>query len=170
MKDTEKRTEQITVRVSKNEKELLKSKAKAKGMSMTNLFLLSAVESKNTAKYQPILKGLAEIKKKLNVLLQKDSNEMLYDLLDKVNMVADTVCETIRNKDGGFSLKDYKTTKNLKDYPAALTVKETAEILRVSSATVYKMIRHRTLPAVKVGREKRIPKVTLKKLLNKGIA
>lgn len=48
--------------------------------------------------------------------------------------------------------------KQLKDYPAALTVKETAEILRVSTKLVYRMIKDKTLPATKVGREKRIAK------------
>lgn len=48
--------------------------------------------------------------------------------------------------------------KQLKDYPAALTVKETAEILRVSTKLVYRIIRDKTLPATKVGREKRIAK------------
>lgn len=170
MKNTEKRTEQITVRVSKNEKELLKSKAKSKGMSMTNLFLLSAINSKENTKYQPILESLVQIKENLNALLQRDNNEMLYDLLDKVNAIAETMYEIIRNKKGEFVLKDYKTNKNLKDYPAALTVKETAEILRLSTATVYKMIRHSTLPAVKVGKEQRIPKVMLKRLFNKNSA
>lgn len=48
--------------------------------------------------------------------------------------------------------------KQLKDYPAALTVKEAAEILRVSTKLVYRMIKEKTLPATKVGREKRIAK------------
>ena len=48
--------------------------------------------------------------------------------------------------------------KQLKDYPAALTVKEAAEILRVSTKLVYRMIKEKTLPVTKVGREKRIAK------------
>lgn len=51
--------------------------------------------------------------------------------------------------------------KELRSYPAALTVAETAEILRVSTKTVYKMIKENTLPAVKVGRENRIAKSNL---------
>ncbi len=49
-------------------------------------------------------------------------------------------------------------TKSLSDYPAALTAAETAEILRVSIKTVYKLIKDKNLPAVKVGRENRIAK------------
>lgn len=48
--------------------------------------------------------------------------------------------------------------KELRCYPAALTAAEVAEILRVSTKTVYKLIKEKTLPAVKVGRENRIAK------------
>ena len=48
--------------------------------------------------------------------------------------------------------------KELKDYPTALSVEEVAQILRVSSKTVYKIIRNQELPAVKIGREYRIAK------------
>lgn len=44
-------------------------------------------------------------------------------------------------------------SKELKDYPAALSVEEVAQILRVSTKTVYKIIRNQELPAVKIGRE-----------------
>lgn len=52
--------------------------------------------------------------------------------------------------------KEY--AKNLRSYPDALTVKEAAEILRVCTKTVYKIINSRELPAVKIGREMRIAK------------
>lgn len=52
--------------------------------------------------------------------------------------------------------KEYE--KSLCKYPAALTAAEVAEILRVSIKTVYKLIKEKTLPAVKVGRENRIAK------------
>ena len=51
--------------------------------------------------------------------------------------------------------------KELRCYPAALTAAEVAEILRVSTKTVYKLIKEKTLPAVKVGRENRIAKSQL---------
>ena len=37
-------------------------------------------------------------------------------------------------------------TKSLKEYPAALTVKELAEILRVSTKTVYKLLKEGASP------------------------
>ena len=51
--------------------------------------------------------------------------------------------------------------KELRCYPAALTAAEVAEILRVRTKTVYKLIKEKTLPAVKVGRENRIAKSQL---------
>ena len=55
--------------------------------------------------------------------------------------------------------KEYE--KSLCKYPTALTVAEVSEILRVSTKTVYKLIKEKTLPAVKVGRENRIAKSQL---------
>lgn len=52
-------------------------------------------------------------------------------------------------------------SRQLKDYPAALTVAEVAEILRVSTKTVYNMIKSEKLFAVRVGREHRIAKSNL---------
>lgn len=46
----------------------------------------------------------------------------------------------------------------LKDYPTALTVDEVAEILRISTKTIYKLIDEKALSAVKVGRAFRITK------------
>ena len=51
--------------------------------------------------------------------------------------------------------------KELRCFPAALTAAEVAEILRVSTKTVYKLIKEKALPAVKVGRENRIAKSQL---------
>lgn len=48
--------------------------------------------------------------------------------------------------------------KELRCYPAVLTAAEVAEVLRVSTKTVYKLIKEKSLPAVKVGRENRIAK------------
>lgn len=44
--------------------------------------------------------------------------------------------------------------KELRCYPAALNAAEVAEILRVSTKTVYKLIKEKSLPAVKVGQRK----------------
>ena len=48
--------------------------------------------------------------------------------------------------------------RKLSSYPMALTVPEVAEILRVCTKTVYKLIKEDTIPSVKIGREIRVPK------------
>ena len=48
--------------------------------------------------------------------------------------------------------------RELRSYPMALTVPEVAEILRVCTKTVYKLIREGSIPHVKIGREIRVPK------------
>lgn len=51
--------------------------------------------------------------------------------------------------------------KALKTYPMALTVKETSQILRVSTKLVYHMIQDGTLSSVRIGRQHRVPKTVL---------
>lgn len=48
--------------------------------------------------------------------------------------------------------------KALSSYPEALTTSEVAEILRVCTKTVYKLIKLGEIPAVKIGRENRVSK------------
>lgn len=58
--------------------------------------------------------------------------------------------------------------RGLSGYPTALTVRETAEILRITSKTVYKMIENGSIPAVRVGRMHRIAKGELIDFLRKN--
>lgn len=51
--------------------------------------------------------------------------------------------------------------KALSSYPEALTASEVAEILRICTKTVYKLIKQGEIPAVKIGRENRISKSVL---------
>ena len=50
-----------------------------------------------------------------------------------------------------------------------LTVKETAALLKTTRQQVRKMIMNGELPAVKVGREWRIPRAVLKELFNQEL-
>lgn len=50
-----------------------------------------------------------------------------------------------------------------------LTVKETAGFLKTSRAQVRKMIQNGDLPAVKVGREYRIPRVCLRNFVEQNL-
>lgn len=52
-------------------------------------------------------------------------------------------------------------TKALKNYPMALNVREVAEILRISTKLVYRLIKNGTILSVKIGRENRILKTEL---------
>ncbi|MEE0154397.1 MAG: helix-turn-helix domain-containing protein [Agathobaculum butyriciproducens] len=50
-----------------------------------------------------------------------------------------------------------------------LTVKETADFLRTTCQQIRKMIMNGELPAVKVGREWRIPRAVIKEFFNQGL-
>ena len=52
-----------------------------------------------------------------------------------------------------------------KDYPDVMDVKQVSVLLGVSTKTVYSLIRKGSLPGMKVGREFRVPKVTLIKYM-----
>jgi len=54
----------------------------------------------------------------------------------------------------------------LKDYPDVLNSHQVCEILSISKKTLYKVIRDGDLDCFKIGREYKIPKVTLMKLIN----
>ena len=71
----------------------------------------------------------------------------------------------ITNGNENVERRSYMTRReqerNLRSYPMALTVPEVAEILRVCTKTVYKLIKDSDIPSVKVGREIRISKARL---------
>jgi len=48
-----------------------------------------------------------------------------------------------------------------KDYPDVLDVKQVSEILKVSTKTIYRLLRVGEIDSLKIGREFRIPKVNL---------
>ena len=50
-----------------------------------------------------------------------------------------------------------------RDYPDVLDVKQVSLLLGVSTKTVYRLLRDGTIVSLKVGREFRIPKVTMMK-------
>jgi len=52
-----------------------------------------------------------------------------------------------------------------KQYPDVMDVKQTSGLLGVSTKTVYKLINAGSLPALKIGREFRVPKVSLLKYM-----
>ena len=60
-----------------------------------------------------------------------------------------------------FLMTRRERERELRSYPMALTVQEVAEILRVCTKTVYKLIKENSIPSVKIGREIRVSKVRL---------
>lgn len=53
-----------------------------------------------------------------------------------------------------------------KNYPDVLNVQQVSELLGVSTKTVYKQIKGGSLKSIKVGREFRIPKVSIMSYIN----
>jgi excisionase family DNA binding protein len=49
-----------------------------------------------------------------------------------------------------------------------LTVNEVARILRVSNMTVYRLVKSRQLPAIRVGKNYRIKEIDVDRYLNRG--
>lgn len=49
-----------------------------------------------------------------------------------------------------------------------LTVNEVAKILRVSNMTVYRLVKSKQLPAIRVGKNYRIKENDVERYLNKG--
>ena len=49
-----------------------------------------------------------------------------------------------------------------------LTVNEVAKILRVSNMTVYRLVKGKQIPAIRVGKNYRIKEIDIDKYLNRG--
>lgn len=56
----------------------------------------------------------------------------------------------------------------LSDDVAFLTVEETAQLLRVHKNTIYRWVREGRLPSTRIGKQWRIPREALERLLNGG--
>jgi excisionase family DNA binding protein len=49
-----------------------------------------------------------------------------------------------------------------------LTVNEVAKILRVSNMTIYRLVKGKQIPAIRVGKNYRIKETDVEKYLNRG--
>ncbi len=59
-----------------------------------------------------------------------------------------------------FTTKDaYRVM--LKDYPDVLSVRQMCDILHISTKTGYQMIRKQDIQALKIGRNYRVPKLSI---------
>lgn len=62
-------------------------------------------------------------------------------------------------------MNNYGYTNQLKHYPDILNAEQAAEILDISKKTLYKTIKEKRIPAIKIGREYRIAKTNLMKIV-----
>lgn len=65
-----------------------------------------------------------------------------------------------------FEREAIKMDELLRNYPAALSISDVAEILNITPATVRRHIKSNDLPHIKVGRLVRIPKDSLIRYLH----
>ena len=84
----------------------------------------------------------------------------LYQMIERLATAEELSdhCTRIQNIEAEYMEKTVREVVTENRKTTALTAAEVAEILRVSTKTVYKLIKEKSLPAVKVGRENRIAK------------
>lgn len=95
MKYKRNRTQSLTIRLTPTEKNMLRSRAAAKHMSMTDYLLLSALNQSDAVLYQPILKKLGEVKEKLIEAIDSGESD-IYDALELHKEVCSEIMKTIR--------------------------------------------------------------------------
>lgn len=95
MKYRRNRTQSLTIRLTPTEKKMLRSRADAKHMSMTDYLLLSALNQSYSVLYQPILQKLGEIKEQLQKAIDLGDAE-IYDALELHKEVCSKIMKSIR--------------------------------------------------------------------------
>ncbi|MBR1811179.1 MAG: DUF1778 domain-containing protein [Clostridia bacterium] len=98
MKYKRNRTETLTLRLTPKEKELLKQKAAARCLTLTDYILLSALEYSDAQPYRLILKQLGDLRTALQTLQQKKESDDLRDLLAMQSELYNTLIAAIRSK------------------------------------------------------------------------
>lgn len=92
------RTETLTIRLTAEEKRLIKARATARRISLTDYILLSSLEYSDTDCFLPVLKLLGDIKGELLNLQRKDNSAAVYDVLVKQREVFDEIIATIKRR------------------------------------------------------------------------
>lgn len=95
MKYKRNRTQSLTIRLTPSEKKMLRSRAAAKHMSITDYLLLSALNQSDGVLYQPILKKLGEVKEKLIETIDSGGSD-IYDALELHKEVCSEIMKSIR--------------------------------------------------------------------------
>lgn len=89
------RTETLTIRLTPTEKQLLKKKAAARGQSITDYILLSALEYHDVDLFIPVLETLAKTKNELLSMQEKNTAFSVYDALNVHEKIYDSVTTAI---------------------------------------------------------------------------
>ena len=113
--------------------------------------------------YQPQVYAIPIEQRKRESKLLADAVEFqpkLYQMIERLATAEELSdhCTRIQNIEAEYMEKTVREVVTENRKTTALTAAEVAEILRVSTKTVYKLIKEKSLPAVKVGRENRIAK------------
>ena len=95
-KYTRNRTETLSLRLTAEEKDLLRSHARKRGQSLTSYILLSALQYSNAEQFRPLLKSLDSIRAELLALKETQNSDALADALEKQNQIYDEVLAAIR--------------------------------------------------------------------------
>ena len=93
------RTETLTLRLTPEEKQMLKTKAAVRNRTLTDYVLLSALEYSDARRFRPILKKLDEIYMELEMLQQKKNSAEICDALARQQEVYEAVLYAIKTGD-----------------------------------------------------------------------
>ena len=91
-----KRTETLTVRLTPEEKRLLKRKAASQKMSITDFLLLTSLGYQEADRLLPVVEALAQIKNELHSLQQNKTDSAVNDALDCCHDVMNALIKLLR--------------------------------------------------------------------------
>ena len=91
-----KRTETLTVRLTPEEKRLLKQKAASRKMTITDFILLTALGYQEADHLLPVVEALAQIKNELHSLQQNKTDSALDDALDRYHEAMNALMKLLR--------------------------------------------------------------------------
>lgn len=90
------RSETLSLRLTAEEKHLLKALAEKNGLSLTDYILLSALNYSAAGSYAPALKELGQIRAELLALRKESPGAAVSDALEKQAQLYDAVLAAIR--------------------------------------------------------------------------
>ena len=92
------RTETLTLRLTPEEKRLLRQRATERQMSLTDYVMISALEYSDADRFRPIVKKLGDIHGELLKLRQNGSTDEICDALEKHAELYEEVLSAIKRR------------------------------------------------------------------------